>query len=306
MIITSWNTRQRLLECLRSIEQSVESAGLEIIVVDNGSTDGSVEAVQREFPAVEVVANSVNLGYARASNMGMRRASGRYLFLVNSDVVVRPGAIVALTRFMDAHPRVGLAGPRVVNEDGTLQHSCRRFPGIRANTNNAFAIHRLFPRSPRFGGEVMLYWDHDSERSVDVVSGCFCVVRDTALRGVGGLDERFFLYGEDVDWCMRFHAAGWDVRFCPAAEVVHYRGASSAIDRRRFAGEMVASTAILYRKHYSRAVAGYLLFLVAVYHLVRLVSRLVLYGLRPARRPFLKMKIDEHLVAVKRLLHGIP
>jgi hypothetical protein len=206
---------------------------------------------------------------------------------------------------MDARPRVGLAGPRVVNGDGTLQHSCRKFPGIRASTSNTFAIHRLFPRSPRFSGELMLYWDHANERSVDAVSGCFCVVRLEALREVGGLDESFFLYGEDLDWCMRFHAAGCDVRFCPHAEVVHYRGASSSNDRRRFVGEMLTSTSKLYRKHYSKPVAGYLLVLVAVYHLARLVPRLALYALRPSRRPSLRTKIDEHLGAVKWLVHGM-
>lgn len=305
LIIVSWNTKQRLLECLRSITEDQHTTAIEIIVVDNGSIDGSADAVQRTFPQVMLIRNSANLGFARATNMGLNRASGGYLFLINSDIIVRPDAITTLIGFMDASPGVGLAGPRVLNADGTLQHSCRRFPGIVASTSNAFGIDKLFPTSPCLSGEIMRFWGHDTERSVDAVSGCFCVVRRSALREVGNLDEDFFIFAEDIDWCMRFHAAGWDVRFCPAAEVVHFRGASWSNDRGRFAGEMLAATATLYRKHYSKPVAAYLLVLAVVYHLVRLVPRLVQYALRPARRRSARIKIDEHLGAVKWLLHAL-
>jgi GT2 family glycosyltransferase len=301
----SWNTKDLLIECLRSITEDQGTGAIEIIVVDNGSVDGSADAVQERFPQVTLIRNSANLGFARANNLGIARAAGDYVCLVNPDIVVRPGAIATLIRFMDARPRVGLAGPRVLNADGTLQHSCRRFPGLVACTSNTFGINKLFPTTPALSGEMMKYWDHSSERSVDAVSGCFSVIRRTALREVGDLDEDFFMYAEDVDCCMRLHAAGWDVRFCPDATVVHFGGASTSSDRRRFAGEMLVATAKLYRKHYSRPTAAYLRVLAVVYHLVRLFARLLAYPLRPERRQFIKAKIDEHLAVVEWMRHGL-
>lgn len=299
LVIASWNGRSHVLDCLRSILASNSAARIEIIVVDNASSDGSAEAITLEFPAVQLIRNSTNVGFARANNIGIARASGRYVFLVNSDVIVRAGAIDAMIEFMDARPRTGLAGPRVLNVDGSLQPSCRKFPGIFANTCDAFALHRL---SHRLSGELMKHWSYDSDRSVDAVSGCFFVVRAAALRQVGGLDETFFMYSEDIDWCIRFHQTGWDVRFCPAAEVVHVGGGSSSADPRRFAGQMLASNAKLYRKHYSRPVAAYLTAIGFVYHVVRLLPRLALYAVRPSGRPLQKSKIERHLGAVSWFL----
>jgi len=301
LVIASWNGRSHILDCLRSILASDTAARIEIIVVDNASSDGSAEAIALEFPAVQLICNSTNLGFARASNFGIARASGRYIFLVNSDVIVRKGAIDAMIQFLDARPRTGLAGPRVLNVDGSLQPSCRKFPGVLTNTCDTFALHRL---SRRLSGEVMLHWSYDSDRSVDAVSGCFFAVRAAALYQVGGLDETFFFYGEDVDWCMRLHEAGWDVRFCPTAEVVHVGGGSSSGDPRRFAGQMLASNAKLYRKHYSKPVAAYLTAMGIAYHVVRLLPRLVLYAVLPSGRPAQKSKIEKHLGAVSWFLRA--
>jgi GT2 family glycosyltransferase len=300
IVIVNWNAKPYLLGCLQSLAAEGSGIRSEIIVVDNASSDDSAEAVARDFPAVILVRNQSNLGFARASNVGIARASGRYVFLVNSDIIVYPGAIGAMTAFMDARPRVGMAGPRVLNGDGSLQHSCRNFPGIVASTSNAFALHRLFPGSARLAGELMLHWEHDRERSVDAISGCFCAVRAEALRQVGVLDEEFFLYGEDLDWCTRFRAAGWEIRLCPAAEVIHIGGASSAADRPRFAAEMLRSTLKLYRKHYSAPMAAYLQAMAIIYHVVRLVPRSALYVLWPSRRAAAGMKIEQHLGALSR------
>lgn len=305
LIIVSWNTRDLLLACLRSISASRCAAALQVIVVDNASTDGSADAVQESFPQATLIRNSENLGFPRASNLGIAGATGDYVFLVNPDVVVQPDAIATLIRFMEARPQVGLAGPRVLNADGTTQPSCRRFPGFVASTSNTFCIDTLFPSIPSLSGEVMRYWTYDSERSVDAVSGCCTVIRRAALRQVGGLDEDFFMYADDVDWCIRLHAAGWDVRFCPDATVTHVGGASTAGERRRFAGEMLTATAKLYRKHYRAPTAAYLRALAVVYHLVRLFPRLLQYPLRPARRQFIGAKIDEHLAAVDWMRNGL-
>jgi GT2 family glycosyltransferase len=176
------------------------------------------------------------------------------------------------------------------------------FPGFLNNLRRAFAIHRIFPDSPRFAGEMMTYWPHDAERSVDVVTGCFCVARREAVREVGPLDERFFLYSEDVDWCMRIHAAGWDVRFCPEAEAVHVRAASSSAAPERFAVELQRASLQLYRKHYGWPAFTCLVALAFIYHVVRLVVRLPLYLVRPSRRRSLKAKIGEHVACLRWML----
>jgi GT2 family glycosyltransferase len=302
VVIASWNARAHLLNCLRSFEKAGHVAAIETIVVDNGSDDGTPAAVRALFPRTTLVCNATNLGFARAVNMGIERASGRYVCLSNSDILLRPGALDELARFLDAHPDAALVGPRVLHADGTLQHSCRKFPGLLTCTSEALALHRLFPRSPRLSGQQMLHWDHASERSVDALSGCFCMARRSALGEIGGLDEDFFMYAEDVDLCMRLRAAGWSVWFCPAAEVIHFSGASSANDPRRFARAMIESSFRLYRKHYRRPVAAYLAALIAVHHALRLVFRLALFAVQPARRASLRPKLDPHATALGWML----
>lgn len=303
VVIANWNAKGCLLDALRSIEEDDGSVSVEIIVVDNGSSDGSSEAVRDEFPRVTVICNRTNLGFARATNIGIARAVGRYVCLMNSDALVRPATLGRLVRFMDARPGVGLAGPRVLNPDGSLHPTCRRFPGLRSSLSRAFAIHRLFPESSWFGGEMMTCWPHDAERSVDVVIGCFCVARCEAVRDVGLLDERFFLYSEDVDWCMRFHAAGWDVRFYPGAEAVHVRAASSSAAPERFVVELQRASLQLYRKHYNGPAFTAMVALAFIYHVVRLVARLTLYLFRPSHRQSLKAKIGEHTACLRWMLH---
>ena len=304
IVIASWNTQRHLLDCLRSVAADAGTVAIETIVVDNASSDGSADAVERTFSGATLIRNRENLGFARANNIGIGHASGRYVCLMNSDVVVRPGAFGALVRFMDARPTVGLVGPRVLNPDGGLQPSCRRFPGFASSLNLALAVHRLLPNSPRFSAETMTYWPHDAERSVDAVSGCFCVARREAVSEVGLLDETFFLYNEDIDWCMRFRAAGWDVRFCPDAEAIHFGAASSSAAPQRFAVEKQRARLRLYRKHYSRAAVAYFFALDFVYHVVRVVPRLVVYAARPSRRRALTTRIGEHIACLRWMLHG--
>lgn len=303
IVIASWNAKRHLVDCLRSIEADERRATIETIVVDNASTDGSPEAVEREFPRVTLIRNAENFGFARASNVGIERASGRYVCLMNSDVVVRPGALGVLVRFMDSRPSVGLVGPRILNPDGSPQPSCRNFPGFANMLSRALAAHRLFRSSSRFGTETMAYWNHDAERSVDALSGCLCMARREALRDVGVLDERFFFYSEDVDWCMRFHTAGWDVRFYPEAEAIHFGGASTSVAPERFAVEKERARLQLYRKHYSRTTVACFAALIVLHHLVRVAARLLLYAIRPSLRGSLRAKIGEHIACLRWMIH---
>ena len=299
VVIATWNDKRHLLECLGAIEPSAGSVAIETIVVDNASGDGSAEAVAREFPRVVILRNAENLGFARAINAGIERSSGRYFCLMNSDAVARPRALETLARFMDARPSVGLAGPRILNPDGSLQPSCRKFPAFAPILCRALAVDQLLPAVERLGSEVMAYWGHDAERSVDALSGCVCMARREAVRDVGLLDERFFFGCDDVDWCMRFHAGGWDVRFCPDAVAVHGGGASAATAARRFAVERERARLELYRKHYGRGAVASFRALAFAHHALRIPPRLLLYAIRPAHRESVRAKIGEHVACLR-------
>ena len=251
-IIVSWNAKGYLEKCLRSIQPSgLYSA--QIIVVDNASTDGSPEMVARSFPNVCLICNSENTGFARANNIGIQQAQGRYLCLINSDAEAVDNCIEKLIAFMDEHLDIGMAGPRILNADGSLQPSCRFFPTVWNNLCQAIWLHRLFPKSAFFSEPFMIYWPHDEQRDVDAMRGCFWFVRRQAFEQVGKLDELFYIYGEDIDWCKRFHLNGWRVVFYPEARAIHYGGASSANAPIRFCLEMQKADLQYWRKYYGRA-----------------------------------------------------
>ncbi len=227
VIIVNWNTRDFLEQCLRSLTLAPPSRSIETIVVDNGSSDGSPEMVEDRFPHVKLIRRHENLGFARANNVGIQHSSGRYISLVNSDVKVMPGCLDTLADYLDQNPTVANVGPRVLNPDMTLQSSCRRFPTLWNNFCSATGLAAAFKGSRLFSGEHMSYFLHGRTMAVDVLVGCFWMLRRDAIRDVGLLDEEFFMYGEDVDWCRRCWKAGWRIVFLPAAQAIHYRGGSS-------------------------------------------------------------------------------
>jgi GT2 family glycosyltransferase len=228
IIIVNWNTKDYLDQCLRSLTLASPSPSVEVIVVDNGSMDGSPEMVKDNFPNVKLIRSLENLGFAKGNNLGIQHSSGRYISLVNSDIEILPGCLDALADYLDNNPTVGIVGPRILNSDMTLQSSCRRFPTVWNNFRSAIGLPRMFPKIRRFSGEHMLFSSHEATAAVDVLVGCFWMIRRTAIETVGSLDEDFFMYGEDVDWCRRCWDAGWKVIFLPHARAIHHRGASSA------------------------------------------------------------------------------
>lgn len=252
MIILSWNARGYLRRCLASIYQpddpevlaaweaagglpptpdpSLPVAHAEVVVVDQESLDGSADLVEAEFPEARLIRQRPNVGFAAGNNIGFRAARGRYLVLLNSDTVVPPGWLNELVATADAHPRAGLIGPRLHNPDGTLQYSCRRFPTLGAGLFRHTPLEWLAPRNRFTADYLMRDWDHRSEREVDWLSGACLLARRELVESVGGLDEGYFFYFEDVDWSLRAHRAGWEVRYVPSPVVLHEIGRSS--DRR--------------------------------------------------------------------------
>jgi GT2 family glycosyltransferase len=203
---------------------------IDIHVVDNASADESAEMVRQEFPNVDLIRNQINVGFAAACNQSLRRAGGRYWLLLNSDTELRSGALDALVRFMDATPRAGLTTARLLNPDGTPQHCAQRIPGIGLTLLEASRLHKLLDVTRR--GRLLLgpYWTYDRAIRVGWTWGTALIARRHAVEQVGLLNENLFMYGEDLDWCLRMRRNGWEIWFCPEAEVIHY-GAQSARQR---------------------------------------------------------------------------
>jgi GT2 family glycosyltransferase len=250
VIIVSWNARRYLEECLASIHESSAPSVPEVIVVDNASTDGSPDMVEQRFPNVKLVRCPENLGFAKANNIGIKQSQGRYIALINSDVKLLGRCLDTLAAFLDQNPRIGLTSPRILNPDLTLQSSCRRFPNPWNNLCSATGLARFGSRHKLFSGEHMLYFRHDQVRPVDVLVGCFWMMRREAVEKVGLLDEEFFIFAEDVDWCRRCWNAGWEIVFCPDAQAIHHRGGSSVNDPVRFAVEQHRALLRYWRKHH--------------------------------------------------------
>jgi hypothetical protein len=289
ILIVNWNARDLLLDCLRSVYRTLRGVTFEVLVVDNGSRDGSVAAVRRAYPPVRLIENEQNVGFARANNQAMRASRGRYVLLLNSDTVVRPGALSGLVRFADRHPEVGIAGSRLVNPNGSLQPSWARFPSFWSEALDRNVRHRVpMAREP---------WAYE----VDWVGGACLLARREAIEQVGLLDEGFFMYSEEADWCYRMVQHGWKVAYLETAEVIHLGGGSSRMRSDAMAVELYRSKLRFFRKHYGRIPAAALRVALAARFLVRGTIYAGLHRLGGARRPLARrMASRQHL-----LLRGI-
>ena len=229
VIIVSYNTHDLLRACLRSVMAQDQGLWMEVFVVDNSSLDGSCDMVRREFPQVSLVCNSVNVGFAAANNQGLRLAAGRYLLLLNPDTVVQPSALRELVEFMDCHAEVGYCGPKLLNSDGSYQPSARRFPTILSDAFLMTGLANRYPQS-RHSINLQATGDHSTPGRGDWFSGACLLVRREAASEVGLLDEGFFMYFEETDWCKRLADADWEGWYVPSAGVVHYGGQSVGAD----------------------------------------------------------------------------
>ncbi len=215
VVILSWNDKPYLEICLQSLRDAAPSRPMEIIVVDNASSDGSPEMVEALFPEVRLIRNTENLGFPKGNNVGIKASRGKYVFLLNSDIKIFAGCLDTLADYMDLNPKVGMVGPRILNRDLTHQSSCRRFPTLWNNFCTTSGLATVFTGSKLFSGEHMIYFKGDRLIDAEVLVGCFWTVRREAVDQFGLLDEGFFMFAEDLDWCKRFWAAGWRIVFCP-------------------------------------------------------------------------------------------
>ena len=251
VIIVSYNTREMTLACLRSLRDETRVSH-EVIVVDNASTDGSAEAIAAEFPETALMAETANHGFAGGNNLAARRASGEYLLLLNPDTVVLDGAVDRLLAFARARPAAGIWGGRTLYGDRSLNPtSCWRRMTLWSLACRATGLTGVFPRSELFNSESYGGWDRSSERAVDIVTGCFLMIRRDLWEALDGFDPAFFMYGEEADLCLRARAHGAAPRVTPKATILHYGGASEKVRADKMV-RLLAGKASLIGRHFPR------------------------------------------------------
>ncbi|MGB9629360.1 MAG: glycosyltransferase family 2 protein [Thermodesulfobacteriota bacterium] len=248
VIIVNWNTKNYLLHCLESLFYTGEGFSKEVIVVDNGSQDGSVNELKKSFPSVHLIENKSNLGFAKAVNLGLQQASGRYLLLLNPDTLIKDGSIEELFSFMEEHREVAVTGPQLLNGDGSKQNSIANFPSLTTELLNKNLLRWLFPE--RYPGKEK---DYSNPIEVDSVIGACMMVRREAMEQVGLLDEDYFLFLEETDWCYRMRKAGWKVYHVPQARVIHFQGKGAEKEKKRAKVEYYRSRYIFFKKNRGRS-----------------------------------------------------
>jgi GT2 family glycosyltransferase len=245
LIIVNWNTKEYLLDCLEAISQTGKRDFLEILVIDNHSQDRSADEVRKRFPDVRLIENKENLGFGRATNQGLRMSFGRYPLLLNPDTRLKPGSIDTLLSFMEKHPEAGIAGAQLLNADGSKQNSIANFPTLATELLNKSLMRQLFPE--KFPGKKRVYRE---PIEVESVIGACMMVRKEAIDAVGLLDEDYFLFLEETDWCYRMKKAGWKVYHVPEAEVYHFQGKSAETNIEMAKIEYYRSRYQFFKKHY--------------------------------------------------------
>jgi GT2 family glycosyltransferase len=228
VIIVNYNVKEFLQNLLHSIEKASSNISKEIIVIDNASDDGSVEIIKEKFPAVKLIENNINIGFGRANNQGLALAKGKYILFINPDCLVSEDTFDKMISFFEEHPECGLAGCKILNSDGSLQLACRRsFPGPWTSFTKVTGLSNLFPKSRIFASYNLTYLDENKSCEVDAVSGSFMMMRKEVYDKAGGFDERFFMYGEDLDLCYRVQKSGYKVYYVHTTQVIHYKGEST-------------------------------------------------------------------------------
>lgn len=279
VVVLSWNTRQLLKECLEALRDATDGLSVEIVVIDNASEDGSADMVEESFPEVVLERNPENRGYAGGVNQGIRRSTGKKVCLLGSDTRVKPGTFKALAEFLDAHREVGAVAPPLLNDDGSYQSACMRFPTLKTAMWWDTPLEHFWPEGRELRRYKMEDWDHHGSREVDQPPGtCFMIPRHV-VDHVGVMDERLWLFFNDVDWSMRIHKAGYAIWYVEAPGVYHHEGGSTR-NYADFAAEWHRNRVCFYKKHF-HVLGGVLTKAVVIYvalrHCIR-IKRHVPFG----------------------------
>jgi GT2 family glycosyltransferase len=278
VVFLNYNTRDLTRQALSSVLAAAEGLAVEIFVVDNASVDGSADMVAEEFPQVKLICNEANVGFAAGNNVALRQVTGEYVLLINTDTIVRRDALRTMVEFLDAHPEAGACGCKILDPDGTLQLDSRRgFPTPLAAFCKMSGLSRFFPKHPLIAHYHMTYLDPEQTTEIEVLSGSCMMVRKAAMDQVGLLDEDYFMYGEDIDWCYRFHQAGWKIYYVPTTSIIHFRGESGRGVPLRILYRKSRAMSIFVNKHMARRFRFFPLWLlqvgIALYGTFRLLAR---------------------------------
>ncbi len=270
IVIVNWNVRELLRRCLHSITSSFQLPAsnfqIEIIVVDNASSDGSVAMIEKEFSRVQLIANSENVGFTVGNNQGIAASRGRYVLLLNPDTEVVGDALTTMVEYLDDHPQAGALGPQLLNPDRSIQSSQRRFPTLATAFLESTILQQWFPHNRIARHYYMADRPDDEVQEVDWVTGACLLARREAIENVGVLDEGFFMYSEELDWCRRMKAQGWKVVYLPTARVIHHGGQSSEQVKSFQHIQFQRSKVRYFRKHHGLWQAEVLrLFILATY-----------------------------------------
>jgi GT2 family glycosyltransferase len=308
VVILNWNTRTLLEKCLRSVVCQSAGIRLEVLVVDNASEDGSREMVQSLFPHVNLIVNSTNTGFGAGNNVALPHATGRYILFLNSDTAVTEGALPAMVAHADSAPDIGILGPKLLNGDGSLQYSCRRYPNLGAGFFRSTLLGRLFPQNRFTSDYLMTDWDHASARDVDWVSGAAIMIRRSLVDQIGCFDEDFYMYCEDVDLCWRANhtpltgpnpatdpltAEGprhWRVVYYSDATIYHLIGKSSDQAPTRMTYEFHRSQHLFYKKHYAASTPIPLRLIIPAGIALRAIGQMARFRVRYIQRRMLGLE----------------
>ncbi len=285
-IIVNWNTAVLLENALVSIQDKVGILNYEIIVVDNGSGDTSCAVVKNKFPAVRLIENKHNRGFARAVNQGIRISRGEYIVLFNTDALLTDGAVQSILDYMETHPNVGVCGGQLIYPDGRKQHSFDNFPTLLTELTNKSLLKKLFPK--KYPGK---YSDYSSPLSVDSLIGACFFVRKEAIEKTGLLDEDYFFFLEETDWCYRIKKAGYDIIYLPYAHIIHLQGKSAGMVPVRSRLEYYYSRYLFFIKQRGKFSAGLLIFVTFIKCIMKVAVYLFLFIFTGMRNGRLRYKL---------------
>jgi len=302
IIVVTWNCRPFIRQFLESLGDRLHDSSVQILVLDNASGDGTAELIEQDFPSVQLIRNDSNLGFARACNLGLGLAKGGLVSLINPDVKILPGCFEAMTEWMQTHEDIGLLGPRMLESDGLVHRSTMRFPTAWNCICDALALDSFFPKSRFLRSYLTNDFSHDETREVEVLNGWFWMTRRKALDEVGYLDDTFFMYGEDIDWCKRFHDAGWKCVYFAGAAAIHFGEGSSSQAPIRFYVEQQRALLRYFRKHHNLLSQFGLIGSLWLYHVARILGHGSKYLLSASNHANLAFKIKRSVASIRWLL----
>lgn len=252
VIFVNWNTRALTVAAIEAVYHETKEFDFEVIVVDNNSADDSVKVIKEKFPQVIIIENKENSGFAKGNNIGLKIAKGDYLMYLNTDTIVLDGALNKLVGYLDTHPDVMMVGPRLLNGDLSFQHACRRsLPNISSSFFHLFGLTKIFKKNKRINAYKKYSDDPNVTEPVEALSGAAMLFRRAVYEKTGGLDETFFMYGEDLDFCKQVLDAGWKTVYVADAKIIHFGGGSSAKRRTKSLVNFYEAMWLYYQKHFS-------------------------------------------------------